>query len=183
MSAVPPIRTARLELVSFSADVMRAVVAGERAAAERLLGASLGSLDEELRDFFAVRLADLAADPTVQPWLARAIVLASPDGRRAIGSVGFHGPPDASGRAEVGYQIEAPSRRRGFATEAVRGVLDWAASEHGVDRFRASIAPANVASLALAARLGFAVVGRRVDEIDGDELVLERDGWIVGPAS
>ena len=44
--------------------------------------------------------------------------------------------------------------------------------------FRASISPANAASLALAARLGFTVVGRHVDEADGVELVLERDGWV-----
>ena len=61
-------------------------------------------------------------------------------------------------------------------------VLDWAATEHGVRRFRASVAPDNVASLALVARLGFTVVGRRIDEVDGEELVLERDDWAVEPA-
>ncbi|MEO5940547.1 MAG: GNAT family N-acetyltransferase, partial [Candidatus Limnocylindrales bacterium] len=59
--------------------------------------------------------------------------------------------------------------------EAVRAVLDWAAAEHGIHRFRASIAPDNVASLALAGRLGFVVVGRRTDDVEGEELDLERD--------
>jgi len=26
-------------------------------------------------------------------------------------------------------------------------------------------------------------VGRRIDEVDGEELVLERDGWLVHPAT
>jgi RimJ/RimL family protein N-acetyltransferase len=180
---VPVIRTERLELVSFSAAAMRAAVAGDAERAGELLGASIvGRLDDQLREFFEIRLADLAVDPGVQPWLGRAVVLASagPLGRRVIGSVGFHGRPDAAGRAEVGYQVEPASRGRGFATEAVRGLLDWAATEHGVRSFRASIAPDNAPSLALASRLGFAVVGRRIDEVDGEELVLEREGWVVG---
>lgn len=179
MVDVPTIRTERLELVSFSPAVMRAVVAGDRPEAERLLGATIvGGIEEELRGFFEIRLADVAADPTIQPWLARAIVLiVHASDRRVIGSVGFHGRPDDDGRAEIGYQLEPGSRGRGLATEAVRGILDWAATEHGVLRFRASIAPDNGASLALAARLGFAVVGGRVDEVDGEELVLEREDW------
>ena len=182
MAAVPAIRTERLELVSFTPEVMRAILDGDRLGAERLLGATIvGGLDDELREFFEIRLADVTAKPELQPWFARAIVLvAEADARLAIGSVGFHGPPDAGGRAEIGYQVEPGSRGRGLATEAVRGLLDWAATEHGVRAFRASISPANAASLALAARLGFTVVGRHVDEADGAELVLERDGWVAG---
>ena len=179
---VPAVRTDRLELVSFSPAAMRAVVDGDVATAERLLGAAIvGGLDEELRGFFAIRLADLASDASIQPWLGRAIVLVTePENRRVVGSVGFHGPPDADGRAEIGYQIEPGSRGRGLAIEAVRGLLDWAATEHGTDRFRASIAPDNVASLALVARLGFREVGRHHDDVDGDELVFELDGWVPG---
>jgi len=180
---VPVVRTDRLELVSYSPSVMRAVVADDRAGAERLLGATIvGDLDVELRGFFELRLADLATDPSIQQWLARAIVLISePGSRRAVGSVGFHGSPDVDGRAEIGYQIEPGSRRRGLALEAVRGLLDWASTEHGIRRFRASIAPDNEASMALVARLGFRQVGRQHDDIDGEELVFERDDWVAGP--
>jgi GNAT superfamily N-acetyltransferase len=178
---VPVIRTERLELVSFSVEAMQAAVAGERKRAEQLLGATIGGgLDDQLREFFEIRLVDLAVDPGIQPWLGRAVVASETDRRRIIGSVGFHGRPDATGRAEIGYQIEPASRGRGYATEAVRGMLDWAATEHEVRSFRASIAPDNAASLALASRLGFVVVGGRTDEVDGEELVLERDAWVAG---
>jgi RimJ/RimL family protein N-acetyltransferase len=179
---VPAVRTDRLELVSFSPSMMRAVVAGDVAGAEKLLGAAIvGGIDEELRGFFAIRLDDLAKDPSIQSWLGRAIVLSTESkNRRMIGSVGFHGPPDVDGRAEIGYQIEPGNRRRGLALEAIRGLLDWAAREHGIRRFRASIAPDNVASLALVSRLGFRPVGRRHDEVDGEELVFDLDAWVPG---
>ena len=104
MAAVPAIRTERLELVSFTPEVMRAILDGDRLGAERLLGATIvGGLDDELREFFEIRLADVTARPELQPWFARAIVLvAVADARLAIGSVGFHGPPDAGGRAAIG---------------------------------------------------------------------------------
>jgi ribosomal-protein-alanine N-acetyltransferase len=176
---VAPIRTVRLELSSFSPEVMRAAIAGDGAAVEAAFGATVeGTLDEDLRGFFEVRLADLEADPSIQQWLGRAIILdEGPGRRRVIGSVGFHGPPDAAGRAEVGYQIEPAFRRRGLATEAVRAILDWAAAEHGIRRFRASIAPDNAASVALVAGLGFRRVGTRWDDVDGEELAFERDDW------
>ena len=55
-------------------------------------------------------------------------------------------------------------------------MFDWA-HEHGVDRFRASVSPGNVASLAIITGLGFRQTGVQIDDIDGEELVFELDGW------
>ena len=127
--------------------------------------------------FLQFRLADLAADPAAQPWLGRAIVATDAVGRTIIGSVGFHAPPDATGRVEVGYHVEPGYRRQGVATEAVAALFDWAFREHGVHHFRAAVAPDNVASLAVLARFGFRQVGVQLDDIDGTELVFELDEW------
>lgn len=51
-------------------------------------------------------------------------------------------------------------------------MLDWARGQ-GVHRFRAAIAPDNVPSLAIVARLGFRRVGVQGDELDGIEAVFE----------
>ncbi len=96
-------------------------------------------------------------------------------GRRAvIGTIGFHGPPDEDGRVEIGYRIEPEFRRRGLTTEAVAALLDWAETQ-GIHRFRASVAPGNVASLAIVRAFGFREVGTQIDEIDGLELVFEME--------
>jgi ribosomal-protein-alanine N-acetyltransferase len=72
-----------------------------------------------------------------------------------------------------------PRWRRGVATEAISALFDWAAREHGVTRFRASIAPDNVASLAVVAHFGFRQSGVQIDDLDGEELVFDLDGWTV----
>ena len=117
-------------------------------------------LADELDGFLQYRIADLSVDPEAQPWLGRAVVLREAGDARIIGTVGFHAPPDADGRVEVGYRVDEAYRRTGVATEVVRALFDWAAREHGVTRFRASISPDNVASLAIASRFGFRHVGR-----------------------
>jgi RimJ/RimL family protein N-acetyltransferase len=171
------IASPRLALVPFSPRAMRAVLDGDERAAEEELGAAVPrGLRERLGELFAVRLAEVERDPTLVPWVARAMVLTDSVGAaRVIGSVGFHGPPNEDGVVEVGYHVEPGFRRRGFATEAVRTLLDWAAAEHAVRRFRASVAPSNDASLAVVARLGFRQTGNRWDEVDGDQLVFELD--------
>jgi RimJ/RimL family protein N-acetyltransferase len=66
-----------------------------------------------------------------------------------------------------------PYRRRGYALEAARGLMDWAGREHGVRLFRLSIAPDNAPSLAMTAQMGFHRTGEQMDEEDGLELVFE----------
>jgi len=155
---------------------MRALLADDREAAAREIGADLPpGMREDLRNFLGYRIPALELDPASQPWLGRAIVLSHPDGRReVIGTIGFHAPPDETRRVEIGYRVEASFRRRGIATECVRALLAWAESQ-GVHRFRASVAPGNVASLAIIRSLGFHQVGVQVDEIDGEELVFDLD--------
>ena len=50
--------------------------------------------------------------------------------------------------AEFGYTIFEPHRRRGYAEETVRALMDWA-RQRGAQHFIFSIAPDNAASLEL----------------------------------
>jgi [ribosomal protein S5]-alanine N-acetyltransferase len=175
---VPPIPTERFELVSMSLRFMQLLVARDLEAAEEEIGAIVPvDLPDTLDNFLQFRIADLSIDPDAQPWLGRAIVLTEPDGtRRIIGSCGFHASPGPDGRVEVGYRVEPGYRRQGVATEVVHALFDWALA-NGVDRFRASVSPGNVPSLAIIRGLGFTQVGIQIDDIDGEELVFDLDGW------
>ena len=118
------------------------------------------------------RLEQIGKHPDHAPWLLRAIVLDDGD-RPAIGHINFHGSPDERGVPEVGYELLPQFRGKGYAIEAVRGLFDWARREHGVTRFRASVAPDNERSQHLIAKLGFVRIGEQWDEEDGLEWVFE----------
>lgn len=175
IEAIQPIQTPRLTLVSMPVPFMEALANGDLDTASREIGATVPAwLAGQLEHFLKFRLAQLAVDPSIRPWLGRAILLVGEDGdRQIVGSIGFHGPPDDQQRLEVGYSVAPPYRRRGFATESVRALFDWAYETHGITRFVASISPTNEASLRLTEQFGFVRVGEQMDDIDGLEHVFE----------
>ena len=172
---VEPIRTPRLTLESMTVPFMQALAANDLEGAARELNAAVPEdMPDDLRNFVVFRLRQLETDPTGRQWLGRAMVLADAKGdRRILGSLGFHGPPDAEGRAEVGYRVEPEYRRQGYAREAIHALFDWAHEKHGVTRFLASIDPNNEPSLRLARSFGYRKIGEQMDEIDGLEYVFE----------
>jgi RimJ/RimL family protein N-acetyltransferase len=169
----------RLELVSMSPSFVTALLEERRSEAESLAGLKLPDdwPDAHDRRFLAFRLRQMREQPELEPWFVYGVVLPD-DERPLIGHAGFHGPPGinavkAADAIEVGYTIFEPHRRRGYATEVVQALMDWASREHAIHHFVASIAPENVPSLALVKRLGFEQTGRHWDEEDGEELEFE----------
>lgn len=167
------IRTARTTLVLLPREFLEAALAGRIASSERALGATLPKdwPDEDDKYLLQMRIADLKVHPERAPWLVRAIV--ENETQRMIGHVGFHGPPNDAGLAEIGYTIFPEHRRKGFAEEAVRALFAWALVKEGVKGFRASVGPWNDPSLKMVGKLGFRQVGVQWDERDGQELVFE----------
>jgi RimJ/RimL family protein N-acetyltransferase len=167
------IRSDRLELVSMSPNFLDALLNGRRT--ETGLEIPEDWPDAHDRRFLELRLRQLRQSPELQPWLVYAVVLPE---RRMIGHAGFHGPPginalEAADAVEVGYTIFPTFRRRGYASEAARALIEWASVSDGIRRFLASVAPENAPSLALVRKLGFTQIGRHWDEEDGEELEFE----------
>ncbi len=113
-----------------------------------------------------LRRMQLAADPALAPWSARAMVRR--EDRVMVGYINFHGAPgvndiEAPGAAELGWSVFASERRRGYATEAALRLMEWARTEHGVQRFISSTTPENTPSLRVHEKLGFRRTGQVVD--------------------
>jgi len=165
------ITTPRLKLVSLTPSLLHAVASGHLTEVERQLNARVGVGWEEGVPAER-RLEQLAADPSEQPWLVRAVLAMTPP--RVVGSIGFHSPPDDYGRVEIGYDIVAGERRKGYAREAVQALLDCAWATGRARTCIASVSPHNTPSLAVIRAFGFRRVGEQIDEIDGLEWVFER---------
>jgi RimJ/RimL family protein N-acetyltransferase len=78
---------------------------------------------------------------------------------RAVGAMGFHGPPDKEGGAEVGYDLAENARGQGYATEALRALSEWALARDDVKFLFAAIDRDNAPSQRVIARAGFTRVG------------------------
>ena len=81
---------------------------------------------------------------------------------QVIGKAGLYRFP------EIGFIFHPDAWGRGFASEALRPVLDRAFGVHRLERVEADVDPRNRASLTLLGRLGFREVARK------------RRTWLVG---
>jgi RimJ/RimL family protein N-acetyltransferase len=77
------------------------------------------------------------------------------EGGLVIGDGGFVGPP-SEGVVAIGYEIVPAARRRGYATEVIRALAEWALRHPGVQEVRAETLPDNEASIRTLRRAGFA---------------------------
>lgn len=172
------IHSERLDLIPLSPAFLRASLELDLAEATSLLGAELPAEWPDHPPLLRLRLKQLEAEPTLEPWLLRAMVLRSH--RIMIGHIGFHEAPNpehlreiSPGAAEFGFSVYPPFRRQGYAREASIAIMDWARREQSVTRFILTIEPNNLPSQSLAAQLGFVRIGSHIDEVDGLEDILE----------
>ncbi|MGW7270449.1 GNAT family N-acetyltransferase [Streptomyces sp. NPDC054864] len=81
----------------------------------------------------------------------------------AIGGMGFHGPPDEEGIAEVGYDLAVGARGRGYASEALDSLSAWALARPELSALLALIEPANEPSQRVALRASYVRASDRGD--------------------
>jgi RimJ/RimL family protein N-acetyltransferase len=111
--------------------------------------------------FIAVRVLRLLAAGFSAPW-SSCFLIVQEKPNKIIGSCGFKNAP-INGRVEVGYGVAPTARCHGAATAALRLLLEMAFAA-GEKEVMAEIEPTNLASGRVVQKLGFAVVGYRVNE-------------------
>lgn len=157
------IQTPRLELVPATVELVQAELRDSEDFG-RLLDAHVPeSWPPELYDRAAAEytIARLNDGAEQRGWWLHYIVMkaTSPDPRLVIGTCGFKGPPAADGTVEIGYGILPEFRRRGYAAEAVKGLLLHAFRYRQVTRVSAETLPNLVPSIAVLRKSGFRCVG------------------------
>jgi len=81
-----------------------------------------------------------------------------------VGDVGFLGPPE-DGVVEIGFSVLPDRRRRGYATEAVRALLEWVLRQPGVRAVVARSDADNLASAGVLEGAGFVRTGEIDDQV------------------
>ena len=76
-----------------------------------------------------------------------------------IGELCFKGL-SADGIAEIGYGISDEYQNNGYATEAVKAILEWALNKPNVTAVEAETEPENVASKRVLEKCGFVLNGK-----------------------
>ncbi|MER5640051.1 GNAT family N-acetyltransferase [Kitasatospora sp. NPDC002227] len=101
--------------------------------AERPEGANWAADYPQPGERVGARMFANACEAGVDPRPFGGYEIRLPDGT-AVGGIGFHGGPDEHGAVEVGYGLSPSVRGNGYATEAVRRMIELA-REQGVKNF------------------------------------------------
>jgi RimJ/RimL family protein N-acetyltransferase len=154
------LRTSRLFLLPGTIATLRAELESREALGEALGVDVPDGWPPELYDADAVRwtIAWLEAHPGEAEWSMYYIALAPEKAGsrpRLVGVAGYKGGPDDAGIVEIGYGIVAEHRRRGFASEAVRGMLARAFADPRVSAVIAHTLSELTASIGVLRNTGF----------------------------
>jgi len=172
------LKTEHLALIGCSEEILRAE-GEDRARFAELLNARIPeSWPPELYDDDA-RLWTLRAiedAPESEGWWMYYLVAGDGEGRALVGVAGYKGPPGDDGTVEVGYGVLPEHRRRGYATEATRALIERAFGFPAVTRVVAETYPHLGPSIGVMEKCGLAFAG------DGSEegvvrYALPRERW------
>lgn len=168
--------TSRLTLAPFSAEAIEALLRGDQGLLRRLTDASfpLPLRPPPLMEALLPVVRDrLRAQPETAGWWTWLAIRR--DTRDVVGALGFGGPPDEEGSVLMGYATYAEADRRGFATEAVSALTDWALQQPGCLKVCANIPTDNAGARRVAEKVGMQLVGALWDE-EIDEVLVYAKG-------
>lgn len=81
----------------------------------------------------------------------------------SVGGMGFNGEPNEFGEAEIGYLIYQQFQNKGYATEALRLLSNWALSQNNVKLVKVQTFEDNLPSKRILSKCGFQEVNRNND--------------------
>jgi ribosomal-protein-serine acetyltransferase len=128
--------------------------------------------DEDSARAFLQRYADGTASDGPRIFALRV------DGRMVGGSL-FRVFEPASGRCEIGVWLAADAQGHGYVTRAVTAMLDWALGVRRLHRAEWHCVPENLASRAVAQRLGLTLEGTLRESWEHDGRAWDTEVWAV----
>lgn len=176
---VAVIETSRLKLVPCELKHFEAILDNEKSL-ELLLQASIAedwlgfpAAQEAMRPSYEF----LKRNPAALGWWTYLFIVKSTS--NLIGLGGFKGPPANEGMVEIGYALAPAYRGKGLATEASKGLIDYAFAEPRVVEVRAHTLPERNASTRVLERVGMRFDGVQNDPTDGEvwRWTLSRKKW------
>ena len=177
------IATERLDLVPATPRLLRAALGPREGLAAALEVRVPESWPPQYLDAAAIEftLARLEEGERHAGWWMYFILLREPDGGRTlVGSGGYAGPPAPDGSVEVGYGIVTDHQRRGYASEAVRGLVRRAFARPEIGKVTAQTLPELAPSIGVLLKCGFRRAGAGADP-GAIRFDLERPAGTAGP--
>ncbi|BAZ18115.1 acetyltransferase [Calothrix sp. NIES-4071] len=154
MEQILYIDTQRLELLPCSLEVAQATLAKNKPLLEKLLTAYIPDdwYDTEIQAFLPKYIELLKSDPLQLGYGVWLIIRT--DDSTLVGDLGFRGKSEDNQTLEIGYEVLAAYRNKGYATEAVQALIDFAFTQLEAQKIIAHTPTDNIASIQIVEKLG-----------------------------
>lgn len=158
------LHTPRLQLVALDIPHMQLLIT-DRPEMERRMG--LERSDMRIEPLYRLELEKdmpgftkkAEAHPDDYPWFS-AWEMVHTETNVSIGGIGFAGPPDAEGKVLFGYHVDGNHHNKGFATEAIKAMTDWAFGDERTHTIVATVLRDNFPSQQVLLKNGFMPTGK-----------------------
>ena len=126
------LETEKLKLISLDAQNLRWSIE-ERQKMEKNLGVKITDteLEEPVKKAMRTSLKMVLENTKDYLWFTSWEIVLKKE-NRIIGGLCFKGSPDEKGRVEIGYGMQDEYRCKGYATEAVKELINWAFTQEKV---------------------------------------------------
>jgi len=148
------LKTKRLNIIPATLDLLKKYEAKEY------------PIDENMPPHIAWSLSELKEDANFLGWGVWLVIEVKTD--KVVGDIGFKGKPNELAVVEVGYGILPHAQNKGYATEAMEALCDWAFRTGQVKKILADCMRDNLPSIRVLEKLGMKQVG-----LNGDLLLWE----------
>ena len=127
--------------------------------AELNLNATSRTISPDLKEALEETILPNVSDPNKDYLYSTLWTLILKGENKMIGDLCFVGEPNADGEIEIGYGTYEEFRKKGFMTEAVNGMIQWASKQPNVRSIIASTEKDNVASFTILEKNNFVKCG------------------------
>jgi [ribosomal protein S5]-alanine N-acetyltransferase len=158
-SSSPAMVTRRLELIPLTRNQLQFYLEAP-ARLETMLGIPISRsiITERVRKAVGMKLAKMEeADETKLIWHTYWIIVIR-EASFGAGLAGFKGFPNSEGEAEIGYGLDPLYQKRGYMTEAVEKMIQWAFGEKACHSIVAiGVDKSNIASQRVLQKVGMSI--------------------------
>lgn len=154
------IETKRLLLVPLTYDQLILYIRADNSLEKELsLNESARTIPPDLKEALEGTILPNMADPQKNYLYSTLWTLISKAENKMVGDLCFFGEPNQEGEIEIGYGTYDGFQNKGYMTEAVGGMIEWAKTQPGIRTITAGTEKNNSASFKVLEKNGFKKYG------------------------
>lgn len=160
---MPQIKTDRLMLITFTAEMMQAAISNEhelaRAAGYQVVD---GYPSDEYKEILPFKIQRYSQYPEENEWEG---LIVHQEDQMIMGDMGFRRSMDNPEELELGYSIVPAYQGRGYATEMAQAIISWGLAQADIKKIIASCDNDNQASIRVLEKAGLKRLGEQQHKI------------------